>query len=174
MIKDNVCITTSAFRWESSYTSSRRSLLVVFFFSQIEKQRHRVGKSFAQDYPAINDGLLEPVYLWSLPHCRPTALCLLPKGTPSSSDRTIGLGSLQEAPHSPSHLALHKLLSIAVKYLQQPATADTSVHVGYNLMLKLLNSRFRALSSSQWVSLPRARLAASQLLLTLAHLSCGP
>lgn len=73
----------------------------------------------------------------------------LPTGSPSSSDRTVGLGSLQEAPHSPSHLALHKLLSIALKYLQQPATADTSVHVGYNLMLKLLNSRFRALSSSQ-------------------------
>ena len=73
----------------------------------------------------------------------------LPKGTPSSSDRTTGLGSLQEAPHSPSHLALHKLLSIAVTYLQQPAPADTSVHVGYNLMLKLLNSCFRALSSSQ-------------------------
>ena len=75
-----------------------------FLFSQIEKQRHRVGKSFAQDYPATNDGLLYP----------------LPTGTPPSTDRTVGLGSLQEAPHSPSHLALHKLLSIALKYLQQP------------------------------------------------------
>lgn len=60
---------------------------------------------------------------------------------------------------SPSHLALHKLLSIALKYLQQPATADTSVHVGSNLMLKLLSSSFSSSSSSSMSVSPKSQAA---------------
>lgn len=47
-----------------SYNSSQRSHevlqspLVVFF--QLEKLRHRVGKSFAQGDPAVNDDLFKP------------------------------------------------------------------------------------------------------------------
>lgn len=83
--------------------------------------------------------------------------------TRSSRDRTVGqrLPARDTAPPSapsPSHLALHKLLSIALKYLQQPATADTPVHVGYNLMLKLLSSRFGALSSSSMSVSPKSQV----------------
>lgn len=75
---------------------------------------------------------------------------------PADTRLPAGGAATPSAP-SPSHLALHKLSSIALKYLQQPATADTSVHVGYNLMLKLLNSRFPALSSSYMSVSPKSQ-----------------
>ena len=86
----------------------------------------------------------------------------LPTSTRSSRGRTVGQSipagvTVPPSVPSLSPLALHKLLSIALKYLQQPATADTSVHVGYNLMLKLLNSRFRALSSSYMSVSPKSQ-----------------
>lgn len=95
--------------------------------------------------------------------------------TRSSRDGTVGQrvpagGAAPTAAPSSSHLALQKLLSIALKYLQQPATADTSGHVGYNLMLKLLNSCFRELSSSHMSVSPKSRAGC----LSAAPAACTP
>lgn len=92
-------------------------------------------------------------------------LLLAPNPSPKALNpaaRTVGHrvpAGHTAAPSAPSpvHLALHKLLSIALKYLQQPETADTSVHMGYNLMLKLLTSRFPALSSSYMSVSPKSQ-----------------